>query len=102
MNKKAKRPKIIPRGAWVLVKPDDTPTENEYGLTIPDSVDKEQKARGVIVRVGPLVKDLKTGMSVMYGVYAGEDIQFKRKEEEKDKIDLKLILDEDILAVIEE
>ena len=99
---KTKQPKIIPRGSWVLVRPEEVATENAHGLTIPESVEKEQKARGTVVRVGNLVKDLKTGMTVIYGMYAGEDIQFRDKAEQKDKVDLKLLLDEDILAVIED
>lgn len=98
---KSKQPKIIPRGPWVLVKPIQKESVNDYGIAIPDSVEKEQKAQGVIVSVGPKVEDLKVGQTVLYGMYAGEDIQLSNKEEERDKVDFKLLLDEDILAVIE-
>lgn len=93
--------KIIPRHDWVLVKPAEKKNTNDYGLTIPDSVEKEQKAQGIIMKVGPKVEGLKVGMKVLYGVYAGEDIQFGNQVDLKDKIDYKLLLDEDILAILE-
>mgnify|MGYP006935475781 CR=1 FL=1 len=100
-NKKTKLPIIYPRGSWLLVKPADVATENEFGLTIPDSVEKEQKSQGEIIEVGPKVDGLKKGQIVMYGAFAGEPIQLKSKHEQYDKVDLVLLLDEDVLAVIE-
>lgn len=93
--------KIIPRGAWVLVKPVPKKNTNDQGLSIPDSVEKEQKAQGEVIAVGPKVDGLKKGQTVIYGIYAGEDIQLGSQLELKDKIDFKLILDEDILAILE-
>lgn len=100
-NKKNHIPKIHPRHGWVLVKPEDPATSNEYGLSIPDSVEKEQKCRGEILDIGPDVKDLKKGGIVLYGAFAGEPIQLKNKHEQGEKVDYILLLDEDILAVIE-
>lgn len=100
MNKKQKI-KIHPRHNWVLVKPVEKMKVSEYGLSIPDSVEKEQKSMGEVVEVGPRVEGLKKGLKVLYGKYAGEDIQFGSQLELKDRVDLTLLLDEDILAIIE-
>lgn len=96
-----KPPHIRPRGSWVLVQPEGEKKENEFGLTVPDSVEKEKKAKGVILEVGPKVTDLKKGQMVIYGQFAGEEIQLGHKEYEKDSVDIVLLLDEDILAIIE-
>lgn len=98
---KFKQPKIHPRGSWVLVQPIQPDAENAYGLIIPDSVEKEKKAQGVILEVGPKAEGLKKGDRVLYGMYAGEEIQLQNKAEEKDKVDYVLLLDEDILATLE-
>lgn len=101
MMKYKKEITINPRHSWVLVKPVQPETQNEYGLVIPDSVEKEKKAQGEIVQIGPDVEGLKIGQKILYGMYAGEEIQFANKAEQKDRVDLVLLLDEDILAVIE-
>lgn len=102
-NKKTKTPKIHPRGSWILVKPADIATENEFGLTIPDSVEKDQKAQGEIIEVGPKVEGLKKGDTVLYGAFAGEALVLGNRIDKgnKEKVDYMLLLDEDILAVIE-
>ena len=97
----AKKPTIEPRGKWVLVKPEIIEgKENEYGLIIPDAVEKDKKAVGEIISFGPEVKDLEKGQRVIYGKYAGEEIQLGNKHELKDKVDFILLLDEDILAIL--
>lgn len=87
---------------WVLVKPvEKKTTSGDYGLSIPDSVEKEQKSQGEVIDFGPKVEGLKKGMTVLYGKYAGEDIQFGSQLELKDRIDYTLLLDDDILAILE-
>lgn len=93
--------KIKPRHSWVLVKPVKVQTETDSGLVIPDSVEKEQKAQGEILDLGPDVKGLKKGDMVLYGKYAGEEIQLANKSSERYQVDYVLLLDDDILAVIE-
>lgn len=95
------KPRIRPRGNWVLVQPDPDLKENEFGLTVPDSVEKEKKAFGVIIDVGPLVEDLKKGQRVMYGMYAGEPINMSHGHFDKEKVDYILVLSDDILAILE-
>lgn len=100
-NKPKKTLKIHPRGNWILIKPDQPEVKNEFELSVPDSVEKEQKARGTILEVGPKVEDLKEGQTVIYGAYAGEPIQLSSKHLQGDKVDYLLLLDEDVLAIIE-
>lgn len=90
----------MPRNDWVLVKPDAPKTESKHGLSIPDSVEKEQPSRGSVVRVGPDVKDLNAGDIVIYGKYAGEEIQIDPKQEQKDRVDFVLLPEEDILGTV--
>jgi co-chaperonin GroES (HSP10) len=93
-----KKQKIIPRGKWVLVKPlSDEVKESKYGLILPDTEEREQKAQGVVESVGKEVVDIKAGDVVVYGAFAGENI---KTQENSKKIDYKLLLDEDIIAFI--
>lgn len=88
---------ITPRGKYVLIKPEGEPErENEHGLIIPDTVEQEQKAEGVIVNAGA-VTDLKKGDRVVYGAYSGETMKVKEGSKE---VEYKLVHDEDIIAVI--
>lgn len=93
---------IYPRHNWVLVKPEEVKRETESGLVVPEAIEKEQPAKGVVIRVGPEVKDLEPGMLCIYGKYAGEQIQNETEEQEnyRGKVDLMLVLEEDILAFI--
>lgn len=91
---------IKPRNQWVLVKVEEKQDRTESGLYIPDSVEKEQKSIGAVIDVGPEVTDLKKGERVLFGKFAGESIQLETSEK-KDQIDLILLLQEDILAVLE-
>jgi len=91
---------ISPRGSWLLVEPiKDEKTSG--GLSLPDSVEKEIKAEGIVLAVGPKVEGISEGDRVIFGKYAGEDLQIGRPEEVKEKVDYKLLLDEDVLAIIE-
>lgn len=92
--------KIIPRGPYVLVKPDDEKSlENEFGILMPENTEQEQKAQGEVMAVGSKVDDLKKGHKVIYGMYAGEKIKFKNGTKEFDYI---LLHTDDIIGFIEE
>lgn len=76
---KSKLKSIVPLGFYVLVKvaaPESR--ENENGLIIPNNVEQEQKAQGIVEAVGDKVSSLKAGDEVIYGAYAGEEL--KRQE----------------------
>ncbi len=69
---------IQPLGDRVLVMP--APAEEKIGgIIIPDTA-KEKPLRGKIVAVGNGTKDeemiLKTGDEVLYGKYAGTELEF--------------------------
>lgn len=93
--------KIKPIGPQVLVKPDEAPPrENDLGLRRPDQIEQEKKAVGTVVSCGKSINHLVAGHRVIYGVYAGETINFEG-------IDYKLLFadpdsrDNEILAIIE-
>lgn len=91
---------IKPKGHWCLIKPVAVKTETDSGLAIPESVEKEIKAMGEVLDIGPDVKSVEIGEVVIYGAYAGESVQLVSKHEQKDQVDYILLLEEDILATI--
>jgi len=98
MQKTKQKIRIIPRGKYMLVRPDGTDArENENGLIIPSNVEQEQKATGRVEAVGSDVKDVKVGDRVAYGAYAGETI--KQREDGKE-VERKLLYDDDVIAFL--
>lgn len=61
----------------VLVKPQDAEEKTASGIIIPDSA-KEKPQQGTVVLVGAAKKDeemeVKTGDTVLYGKYAGQEL----------------------------
>lgn len=72
--------KIIPLADRVLVKPTPAETTTKSGLIIPDNA-KEKPLRGEIIAAGQGTKDeqmvLKTGDQVLYGKYAGTELEYE-------------------------
>ena len=70
--------KIQPLADRVLVKPAAAETQTASGIIIPDSA-KEKPLRGEVLAVGNGTKDeemvLKTGDIVLYGKYAGTELE---------------------------
>lgn len=86
--------KVIPRGKYMLVKPDgEESKENEFGLLSPSNEEAEEKAQGVVEAVGDEVKGVKKGDKVIYGVLAGELLKIKG-------VDYRLLHDEDVIAFL--
>lgn len=85
--------KIKPRKLQILVKPqeEESRVSKKSGLVTPDSVEQEIKAIGEVVAIGGGIDDIKVGDKVIYGVYAGEVINFE-------EVEYKLLHDEDVLA----
>ena len=97
-KKETKKTKIIPRGKYILVRPDSADSrENENGLIIPSTVEQEQKAFGRVEAVGSEIKDVKIGDRCVYGAYAGETI---RQREDGKEVERKLLFDEDVIAFL--
>jgi len=100
--------KVRPLGNRILVKQSTEGEVTASGIVLPDTAEKEKKAQGKIVEVGTgeaiARLGLKVGDTVVFGKYAGEEIEIgggTKKEEykilyvgsEEDK--------SDVLAVVE-
>lgn len=89
---------IKPLGDRVLVEPAQAEQVTAGGIIIPDSA-KEKPLKGCVKAVGGGTKDeemvVKAGVTVLYGKYAGTEI-----EVDGDK--LLMMRQSDILAIVEE
>jgi len=87
---------IKPLADRVLVEPAAAETKTSSGIFIPDTA-KEKPQKGTVVAVGKGTKDnpitVAGGDSVLYGKYAGTEIQ----QEGKDYLIMK---ERDILAIV--
>ena len=100
--------KVKPLGNRILVKQLTTEEVTASGIVLPASTDKEKKSQGTIVALGN-GKDveklgLKIGDVVVFGKYAGDEIEV---DENNIKVEYKVLgvgeeKDEsDVLAIIE-
>ena len=94
--------KIRPLEDRVVVEPLEAEEKTSGGILLPDSA-KQKPQRGRVLAVGPgKLRDsgdrsalaVSKGDEVIYGRYAGNDIQLDRRE-------LKILRESDILAKIE-
>ena len=87
---------IIPRGKYILVKPDvEESKENEVGLLTPSNEEIEEKAIGTVVSENPEINDIKIGDRVIYGVLAGEVM---KKQEEGKEVKYLFLHSDDIIG----
>ena len=74
---------IKPLADRVLIEPAPAETKTVGGIIIPDTA-KEKPLQGTIVAVGKGTKDeemvLKEGDTVLYGKYAGTELEFEGKK----------------------
>ncbi len=88
--------KIKPLADRVLVEPMEAEEKTASGIYIPDTA-KEKPQRGTVVALGPGTKDVamevKKGDVVLYGKYAGTEINVDGK-------DYLMMKQSDILAVV--
>ena len=88
---------LQPVGDRVLVRPLTEEEVTASGIVLPGNVDREKKAEGEIVAIGDgeEVKKLniKIGDTIVFGKYAGDDIDF-------DKEDLKFLKHDEVLAIV--
>ena len=79
----AKKMNITPLHDRVIVKPAAAEEKTAGGIIIPDTA-KEKPQKGTIVAAGAGKKDepltVKVGDTVLYGKYAGTEIQIEGKE----------------------
>ncbi len=87
---------IKPLADRVLIEPKEAETKTAAGLYIPDTA-KEKPQEGKVLAVGPGKKDepmeLKVGDTVLYGKYAGTEINI-------DGQSYMIMRQSDVLAVI--
>ncbi len=99
---------VKPIGNRVLVKQLSEEQVTKSGIVLPDTADKEKKAQGKIVAVGSgeeiKTLGLKVGDVVVFGKYAGDEIEM---EENGQKVEYKILYvgkekdESDILALVE-
>ena len=87
---------IKPLADRVLIKPADAEEKTAGGIIIPDSA-KEKPLKGDVIAVGKGTKDeemvLKEGDKVLYGKYAGTEIEL-------DDTKYLIMRQSDVLAII--
>ena len=87
---------IKPLADRVLIKPADAEAKTAGGIIIPDSA-KEKPLKGEVVATGKGTKDeemvLKEGDQVLYGKYAGTEIEL-------DETKFLIMRQSDVLAII--
>ena len=88
--------KITPLHDRVIIRPAIAEERTLGGIIIPDTA-KEKPQRGIVVAAGPGKKDepmtVKPGDTVLYGKYAGTEIQINGEE-------LLIMRESDILAIV--
>lgn len=88
---------IKPLGERVLIEPAPAEEKTIGGIIIPDSA-KEKPLKGTVIATGNGTKDeemvVKPGDTVLYGKYAGTEIEFEG-------VKYLMMKQTDILAVIE-
>lgn len=89
--------KIQPRGKYILVKRDEAESRvSEHGISS-GSDQQEEKAFGTVIAVGEKIAGVKKGDRVIYGAYAGEEVEI---EENGKKVKYRLLEDEFVIAFI--
>ncbi|MDD7010559.1 MAG: co-chaperone GroES [Candidatus Cryptobacteroides sp.] len=87
---------IKPLADRVLIEPKEAETKTAAGIYIPDTA-KEKPQQGTVVAAGPGKKDepmeVKVGDQVIYGKYAGTEVNFEDKK-------YLIVKQSDILAVL--
>ena len=92
----AKKVNVTPLHDRVIVKAAAAEEKTAGGIIIPDTA-KEKPQRGIVIAAGPGKKDepvtVKTGDTVLYGKYAGTEIQIEGE-------DYLIMRESDILAIV--
>ena len=94
---------IKPLGDNVVVKPVQEEEVTASGIVLPDTVDKEKKAEGEVVAIGP-GKMLDNGQRSAMDVAVGNKVLFKKwggDEVTVDGEEYKIVSHDDIMAIVE-
>ena len=88
-----------------MVKPLIAEEVTKSGIVLPDTAEKEKKEQGEIVAIGEGKKikklNLKVGDKVLFGKYAGEEVEMDLPTGQAGKVEYKFLKDEDVLGVIQ-
>ena len=86
----AKKLSLIPLGDRVVVKPSEKEGEKKLasGIIIPETVDKEKPAQGVVVAVGPgkyedgkrIPPQVKVGDTIIFSKYGYDEVKIEGEE----------------------
>ncbi len=93
---------IHPLGDRVVVKTTKEEEVTKSGIVLPDTMDKEKKAEGEVMAVGP-GKALDSGARGVMEVKVGDRILFEKwgaEEVEVDGVEYKILSQEKILAIM--
>ncbi len=93
---------IQPLGDRIVVKPLKEEEITASGIVLPDTVDKEKKAEGEVVAVGP-GKTLESGTRSQMEVKVGDRILFEKwggEDVKVDGVEYKIIPQEKVLAIL--
>lgn len=85
--------RLEPTGNRIVVRPVGVEEVTEGGIFIPQNANHEAPVIGDVIAIGPLTEDVFTGAEVLYGKYAGTEV-------EVDHETLLVMRDTDVLAVI--
>ena len=99
-----KKINIMPLGDRVLVKPfssEDLERKNQYGIIIPETVDKEKPEQGKVIAVGEgryqdgkiVPMKIKVGDKVLFSKYGYDEVKVDEEE-------FYILKEENILAII--
>ncbi len=94
--------KVTPLGDRVLIKLKEKEEVTAFGIVLPDTVDKKEKAEGEVIAVGP-GKMLESGSRSPIEVSVGDTVLFEKwggEEIEIDGVDHKIISADKIVAII--
>lgn len=78
----------------VVIKPQEVESVSKGGIIIPDTA-KEKPLRGTVVAIGASVTQLKEGQTVLYGKYAGQEMQHEGQN-------LVIMRVDDVFAILDE
>lgn len=89
---------IKPLGDRVLVKPLKAEEITKSGIVLPDTAEKERKEQGEVVAIGEGEKVKKLGLAigdkVLFGKYAGDEVEI-------DKVEYKFLKEDDVLGIVQ-
>jgi len=94
---------IKPLSDHILVMPVKAEEVTASGIVLPDTVDKEKKAEGTVVAIGPgkLLEngnrgamEVSVGDIILYKKWGGDDVEIDGEEH-------KIISSDDVLAIVQ-